>query len=106
MAGKRYKYDFAKKEHSKGGVESSIFALISGILFLISALWAFGQHGNGGIFLGAFGITALGISILGIRVGMKSFKEKNRDFLYSKIGTVANSILTAVWVLLFLIGIA
>ena len=105
MAKKRYKYACMKKQYSRGGVESSIFALVSGILFLVSALWAFAMHGKGGMFLGAFGILALGISILGLRTGIKSFEEKEKDLLYSKIGSVANGILTAVWIILFFAGI-
>lgn len=34
MAKKRYKYSFTKKRHTRGGVESSILALMSGLLFL------------------------------------------------------------------------
>ena len=62
-------------------------------------------RGKGGLYLGAMGILAMGLSIYGFLLGLKSFSEVNRNFLYSTTGSVANGILTVIWLTMFLIGI-
>lgn len=105
MAKKRYKYSFTKKRHTKGGVESSIFALISCLLFLASSVCSLVFGGRGGLYLGAMGFVAIGLSVIGFVLGLRSFSEENRDFLYSKVGSVANGVLMVIWLALFLVGI-
>ena len=84
MAGKRYKYDFAKKKHSPKGVISSVFAGISLGFFCIAAVASLIFHGKGGMYLGALGLIAMGLSIYGFILGLKSFSEKNRDQLSAR----------------------
>ena len=106
MAKKRYKCSFTKKRHTRGGVESSILALMSGLLFFGAAICSLVMSGQGGMYLGAMGILALGLSVYGFILGLKSFSEQNRAFLYSKIGSVANGVLMVIWIALFLVGIS
>ena len=106
MAKKRYKYSFTKKRHTRGGVESSILALVSCLLFLGAAICALALNGQGGMYLGALGILTLGLSVYGFILGLKSFSEQNREFLYSKVGSVANGVLMVIWIALFLVGIS
>lgn len=106
MAKKRYKYAFTKKKHSKLGITSSIFAGISLGLFCISSVCSLAFHGKGGMYLGAMGLAAIGISVYGFILGLKSFSEKNRDQLYCKTGAVGNGVLMVIWLALFLMGIS
>lgn len=105
MARKRYKYAFTRKKHTKGGRTSSILALASFLLFAGSAICSMLMGGKGGLYLGAAGLIAMGFSIYGFILGLKSFSEENRNVLYSKIGAVANGLLTVIWITMFLIGI-
>lgn len=106
MAKKRYKYAFAKRRHSQKGIVSSIFAGISFGLFCISALCSLAFHGNGGMYLGALGLAAIGLSVYGFILGLKSFSERNRDPLFCKIGATTNGFLMIIWLALFLAGIS
>lgn len=106
MAKKKNKYSYAKKRHSGQGIASTIFAGISLGIFCISALCALIFHGKGGMYLGAFGLIAIGLSIYGFVIGLKSFSEKNRDQLFCKIGSVGNGVLMVIWLALFLAGIS
>ena len=105
MSKKRYKYSFTKRRHTKGGIESSVFALLSLLLFFVCAVSSMVFNGAGGLYLGAIGLSALGISVYGFILGLKSFSEKNRQLFYSKIGSVANGVLMVIWVAMFLLGI-
>ena len=51
------------------------------------------------------GFIAIGFSVYGFILGLKSFSEENRNVLYSKVGAVANGLLTVLWITMFLIGI-
>ena len=106
MAKKRYKYDFAKKKHSEKGVTSSVFAGIYLGIFCIAAICSLAFHGKGGLYLGAMGLIAIGLSIYGFILGLKSFSEKNRDQLFCKIGAAGNGVLMVIWLGLFLLGLA
>lgn len=106
MAKKRYKYAFTKQKHSQDGKISAIFAGISLGLFCISGLCSLVYHGKGGLYLGAVGLAAMGLSVYGFILGLKSFSEKKRDQFYCKIGAVANGTLAVIWLALFLLGIS
>lgn len=106
MAKKRYKYAFAKKKHSRKGIVSTVFAGISLGIFCVSSICSLVFRGKGGMYLGAFGLAAIGLSIYGFILGLKSFSEKNRDQLYCKIGAVGNGVLMVIWLALFLVGLS
>ena len=106
MAKKKNKYSFAKKKHSGQGIASTVFAGISLGIFCAAALCALIFHGKGGMYLGALGLIAIGLSAYGFVVGLKSFAEKNRDQLFCKIGSVGNGVLMVIWLALFLVGIS
>lgn len=106
MAVKRYKYSFTKQKHSEKGIVSTVLAGISlGLLFL-SAICSLCSHGKGGVYLGAAGILAMGISIYGFYMGLKSFSEKNRSQVFCKIGALGSGVLMVVWLALFLVGLS
>lgn len=106
MAGKRYRYSFTKKKHSQKGIVATVFGGISLGIFCGAALCSLAFHGKGGMYLGAMGLAALGFSVYGFILGLRSFSEKNRDQLFCKIGSVANGIFMVIWLALFLAGIS
>ena len=106
MAKKKNKYSFAKKRHSRQGIASTVFAGISLGIFCVAALCSLIFHGKGGMYLGVLGLIAIGLSVYGFIVGLKSFTEKNRDQFFCKIGAVGNGVLMVIWLALFLIGIS
>lgn len=106
MAKKKYKYAFARQQHSQKGIISTVFAGVSLGIFCISSLCALIFHGKGGIYLGAMGLIAMVLSIYGFVLGLRSFSQKNRNQLYCKIGAVANGSLMVLWLALFLVGIS
>lgn len=103
--GKRFKYTFARKRQSEGGITSSVMALISVLLFFIAAILSFAFQGKGGLYLGAIGLVAIGVSIYGFIIGLKSFSAENRSYTYSKVGAISNGVLMVGWLGLFLIGV-
>ena len=86
MARKRYKYAFTRKKHTKGGKLSSILAVASFLLFVGSAICSMMMGGKGGLYLGAAGFIAIGFSVYGFILGLKSFSEENRKCIVQQSG--------------------
>lgn len=84
MAKKKNKYSFAKKKHSGQGIASTVFAGISLGIFCAAALCALIFHGKGGMYLGALGLIAIGLSAYGFVVGLKAFLRKTETSFFVK----------------------
>ena len=106
MVGKRYKYSLENKNHAQMGVVSAVCAGISLGIFCVAALCSLAYHGKGGIYLGAMGLAALGISIYGFIIGLRGFSEKRKNQKFSKIGAMANGVIMFIWLALFLGGLS
>lgn len=102
---RRFKYSFAKKKETEGGFASMIFAGLTLLLFLITLVYSFIMKGKAPSWVGAFGIMAMLLSGNGFFVGISSFKEKEKSYWYSVVGSMANGIFFIGWLALFLIGI-
>lgn len=98
-------YSFAEKKHSQRGLVSSILGGISVIIFLVMAYLAFYFSGQGGAYLGAFGLTGLVCALTGLIMGLISFGESNTIYFFSKLGSILNGCILAVWIFIVLIGI-
>ncbi|RDU23386.1 DUF6142 family protein [Anaerosacchariphilus polymeriproducens] len=101
---RRRKVKFGNRKHSIRGILSTIMAVFSLIIFCILIIVSYKMKGNGGIYLGTIGIAALFINIVGIMAGINSFKERERNYLYSKIGLVVNVILLITWGIIYALG--
>ena len=99
MARKKYNYNFVRKP-SEGGKEALYMAGASVFLFLLASGVSFAFRGNGGIFLGAAGLSGYGFY-----VGMKSFKEEHVSHRMSVLGSITSGGMLVAWLALFLIGV-
>ena len=61
--------------------------------------------GEGGILLGAVGFMGLLVSLSGFIIGIMSFQEEDRHYLFSRLGTLLNFALILIWGCVYLIGI-
>ena len=51
-------------------------------------------------------LAALGISIYGFIMGLRSFSEKHKNQRFCKIGAMANGVIMVIWLALFLVGLS
>ena len=77
---RKFKYTFTRKEETEGGFSSLVFA-------------------------GALGLMAVLFSVSGFLIGMKSFKEKGKNYRFSVMGAMANGVISVGWLALILIGL-
>ena len=102
---RKFKYAFARKKETEGGKMSLIYGGLSLGLFLLASFLSFSQGGNAGRWIGSLGIMAIAFSGVGFWTGFKSFKEKDKSYRFSALGSIANGIFLVGWLALFLNGI-
>lgn len=98
-------YKFTNKQHSKGGIRSSIAGAVSFLCTAVGIYSAYAAKGNAGNFLALFGVIAIVSCIYGVFVGNKSFKEEECYYLFSRIGTGVNLLLVIFWTAVVGMGI-
>ena len=93
------KYGQKAVRHSKRGVYSCTYAVIVMILF------SFLNKGNVNILIGFFGLGTCAMAVIGIWLGMKGFREREKIYTTCKVGITVNAVFLAVMVGLFVRGL-
>lgn len=99
-----YKAKFTDKHHTVGGIISTFLGVLALIFLALCVRISFDNGGNGGIMLGAAGIAVFLISLSGCIIGLISFREEDKYYTYSRIGSMMCGILTVLLLGIFLIG--
>jgi len=71
---------------------------------LALVIFSYINKGNAGVYIGSIGLTAFMIAVVGLVRGIKSFQERERYYLFSKIGSIVNAIIITFWVAIYVIG--
>lgn len=104
MKRKKASIKFTNKSHATNGIVSTVLGGISLILMCALVVLSYVKGGNAGIYVGSIGLTALIIAIVGLIKGIVSFQERERYYLFSKIGSVCNAVIIVLWVAIYVIG--
>ena len=99
------KYGQAKLKHSKRGIFSCV---ISGVvLVLLTAMLAKAYVSRGGAtpFIGALGLISMILAGCGLYMGIRGFKEREKDYLTCKIGTTCSGLIILGFILIFCRGL-
>lgn len=99
------KYKFSDKNHSLGGAISTVMGLAS-LGFLVAAVVkSITQMGEAGTEVGSYGFCSALLAVAGCIIGLVSFKEEEKYYLLSKIGSMMCGILSVLLLAIFLMGI-
>ena len=93
-------YRFTDKNNTSLGIASSIFGAISLCLFIVGVVISYKENGEAGLIVGAIGSVAFILNCIGIIMGLKSFKERDKFYLFSWIGVISNGIM---WIIMCII---
>lgn len=89
------KYKFTNKKISKGGVMSSLFAVISTAMLVAGVYISYKADGLGDATVGILGLGAFIIALVGFIIGIRSFKNEEAFLGLPWFGVVANAM---VWI--------
>lgn len=101
----KHKYKFTNKKHSIGGVVSTFMALVAIVLIVISIMISFRAAGYGGEIVGTLALMAFVFSLFGLVTGLLSYREFDRYYTFSLIGSLLNGIITIALFMLIVVGI-
>ncbi len=95
-------YRFTNKRYAKEGIISSVLGILSVICLVTGIVRSFELRGNGDSIVGLLGMGALLMSFVGLIFGIKSFKDEDKFYTFSKLGVcVCGIILISMLCILF-----
>lgn len=103
---KKETFKFSIKKHSIMGIISSILGSISCITLIVLSYISSRTAGNGGLVLGVIGMALFCLSITGIVLAIKGFKEKEIYYTAPIVGLGLNGFLSIVYFVLYMVGIS
>lgn len=106
MKTERHGFKFTNKKNTKGGIIAIIFG-VAALCFLIAGIYvSYSKHGNAGTIAGLLGAASFWIAMMGFIEGLLSFREKDRFFNCSYIGTILCGMIWIIMAVIIGYGIA
>lgn len=99
------KYKFSDKSQTLGGTISTIMGLLAIVCLGYGIYMSFRTDGNAGLQVGSLGLLSLMLSAIGTLIGLLSFKEDNKFYTLSRVGSLMCGLLTIFMLAVFLMGI-
>lgn len=101
----RTKYGQMPRKHAKKGMQSFALAVI--VLFLLFLMLAssFFSEGEVSTALGGLGLATAALAGGGVYLGVKGFKERDKNYITCKIGIVCNMIVLVGMTAIFIRGL-
>ena len=99
------KYGQKAVRHSKRGVYSCTYAVVIAFLVIVMILFSFMNKGNVNILMGFFGLGTCAMAVIGIWLGIKGFREREKIYTTCKVGITVNAVFLVAMVGLFVRGL-
>lgn len=102
---KRRKYGQTQLKHAKRGIWSCILSVT--VLIIMTALFvkAYVSEGTAAPIVGGFGLVAFVLSACGLYLGLRGFKEREKDYLTCKIGVSCSAFFILGFIIIFCRGL-
>lgn len=78
------KYKFSDKSQTLGGMISTVMGLAALVSFGYGIYIAFQAKGNAGLEVGSLGLLSFMLSVIGLVIGLLSFKEEDKFYTFSR----------------------
>jgi hypothetical protein len=102
---KKRKYGQAKLKHSKRGIYSCALAGAAGTVLSILLMIAYHSEGKSAPIIGGLGLVAMIVSIYSLGMGIRGFKEREKNYLTCKIGVGCSGLFILGFIIIFLRGL-
>lgn len=86
----RTKYGQSRLRYSKRGVYSCLYAAVVLLLLVFMILFSYASKGETSILSGFMGLGTLALSVVGVVLGVRGFKERNKNYITCKVGIGIN----------------
>ncbi len=102
---KNREYMFTNKHYTKGGFIATILGFIACVLCVAGIFMSYKQRGQGTSIVGLMGAGALLVSIAGAIIGIKSFKEEDKFYTFSWLGSFICCVVAIFMIIITGIGV-
>ena len=102
---KRRKYGQAQLKHAKRGIWSCILSATVLIIMALLFIKAYVSGGMAAPIIGGVGLVAFVLSNCGLYMGLRGFKEREKDYLTCKIGASCSAFFILVFIIIFCRGL-
>lgn len=99
------KYGQAKLRHAKKGIYSLMMAMVVVIIFVALILTAFLHKGQSSAIIGSFGLFTIILAVIGLVIGVKGFRERDKNYVTCKWGIGLNGFILFSLISMFIRGI-
>ena len=99
------KYGQAKLKHAKRGIVSCVISAIVLVLLIGMLGKAYVSRGTSAPLIGGVGLIAMLLASCGLYMGVRGFREREKDYLTCKIGAGCNAIFVLGFILIFCRGL-
>lgn len=101
----RTKYGQAPLKHAKKGVYSCIYAVVVFLLLLLMMIYSYTSKGEVGLLMGFAGLGTLALSVMGLSLGIRGRKERDKNYITCKVGIAVHAVFLAGLTALFIRGL-
>ncbi|MCI8864953.1 MAG: calcium:proton exchanger [Lachnospiraceae bacterium] len=105
MARKKFKISYIRKPFAKRSLVSLPLALLSLALCVVSLALSVRLKGEGGLDVAAWGVSSLLFAVVGLGYGGLSLFEKEKNYLFAKIGMGITGGLILFWTCMIIVGV-
>ena len=85
-------------------VYSCTYAVVIAFLVIVMILFSFMNKGNVNILMGFFGLGTCAMAVIGIWLGIKGFREREKIYTPCKVGITVNAVFLVAMVAFFVWG--
>lgn len=95
---------YTDKKHAVKGIVATVMAVMALIVFAVVVYISFKNAGEAGVWIASMALISILLGIVGLILGLMSFKNENSYKLFAQIGSFLNVFVLLIWGLIYMIG--
>lgn len=104
MHKKKKRKIYTDKKHAVKGIVATILAVAALIVFAAVVYISFKNGGEAEMWIGSMALISILFGVVGLILGLMSFKSENSYKLFAQIGSFLNVFVLLIWGLIYMIG--
>lgn len=104
MHKKKKRKIYTDKKHAVKGIVATILAVAALLVFAAVVYISFKNGGEAEMWIGSMALISILCGVVGLILGLMSFKSENSYKLFAQIGSFLNVFVLLIWGLIYMIG--
>lgn len=101
----RTKYGQTPLRHARKGVYSCIYGTVVFVLLFLMLIISYASKGEIGVIFGLIGLGTLVLALMGLLLGLRGLRERNKNYTTCKVGIGMNSAILLGMAAIFIRGL-